>query len=423
MSEIAFWGALALIGYTYAGFPLLVLARARLRPRAHRSADIRPPLSILVAAHDEEDAIGAKLDNVLATDYPADRRQVVVASDGSTDRTVEIARRHVAHGVLVLDLPRVGKAAALDAAAAEATGEILVFTDSNSMFDADALAALVAPFADPEVGGVAGNQVYLKDGRSGGEGERSYWDVDRILKLAESEAGNVISATGAIYAVRRSLFRGVPVGVTDDFAVSTDVVVQGHRLVFAPAAIAREPVAPSSAREYRRKVRIMTRGLTGVALRRELLDPRRHGFYAIQMLTHKLLRRLMVYPLIVLAGASLAAWQHGPIYRLAALGQAAFYGLAAVATLAPGSPVGRHRLGRLAAFFCMVNAAAFEASLNVLRGRRIEQWRPERGDEAAVNDPAAGDAPAAAAPTDGTGERAAQHAAEPAPAPGPETAR
>ena len=165
------------------------------------------------------------------------------------------------------------------------------------------------------------------------KGERGYWDFDRAIKQAESAAGNVISATGAIYAVRRSLFGPVPDGVTDDFATSTAVIAQGRRLVFAPDAIAYEAVGGSAEIEYGRKVRVMTRGLNGVVLRRGLLDPRRHGFYAVQLLSHKVLRRLMAVPLLVLAATALRLARRGPFYLAAAAAQSAVYGLGAAGLL------------------------------------------------------------------------------------------
>jgi hypothetical protein len=167
-------------------------------------------------------------------------------------------------------------------------------------------------------------------------------------------------------------------GVTDDFYTSTAVVVAGRRLVFAEDAAAHEPVASSGAVEYGRKVRIMTRGLRGVAARRSLLDPRRHGFYAIQLLWHKLLRRLMVFPLLAVAITSPVLWRRGRLYRLATLGQAAFYGLAGVGLALRGTSRSSARPLALPAYFCLVNIAALEASLNVLRGRRIDRWEPLR---------------------------------------------
>jgi GT2 family glycosyltransferase len=333
-----------------------------------------------MAAHNEAAAIGPRLDNLVALDYPVDRLEIIVASDGSVDATVEIVGRYRPNGVRVLALDRVGKAEALNAAVAEARGDVLVFTDANTMFEPGALRALVAPFADPQVGGAAGDQRYLPSSGQASEagGERRYWDFDRRIKLAESVAGSTVAATGAIYAIRRELFEPVRAGVTDDFITSTAVVAQGRRLVFVPDAAAWEPVAPSNRLEYRRKVRIMTRGLRGVAARRALLDPRRTGFYAVQLASHKVLRRLMAVPLLVVAVGAPLLWGQGAFYQLATIGAAGVAGLGTIGLGAPRSRVGRHRLAALAAFFLLVNVASLEAIWNLLTGRRIDRWEPRR---------------------------------------------
>jgi glycosyltransferase involved in cell wall biosynthesis len=373
-----FWAAaLAVVG-TYGGFPVLLAGRAFLRSAPFLRAPSEPTVSIIVAARNEVAVIGDKLAALDDLDWPRDRLEVVVCSDGSDDGTDEVVASHEERGVQLIRQPWLGKAAALEAAVARSTGEILVFTDANSHLDRDALRHLTTPFADPGVGGVAGNQRYEAGEGSQGAGERGYWMLDALLKRAESAAGDAISATGALYAVRRELFDGVQVGVTDDFYVSTGVIAKGRRLVFEPAAVAWEPVAASPGREFDRKVRVMTRGLWGVVARRELLDPRRHGFYAVQLLWHKVLRRVMVVPLLVLAVTAPLLWPRGLVYRAATLGQVALYG-AGVAGLA--LPPGRGRLRRaleLPAYFCLVNAAAARALLNVVKGRRIDRWEPGR---------------------------------------------
>ncbi len=384
--EAAFLGALALVAYTYVLFPLLVVARARWRPRPPRTADIAPPVSVIVAAHDEAAQIGDRLANLRALDYPPERLEVVVASDGSTDGTDAIARERAWPGVRVLALPRVGKAAALEAAVAAATGEVLVFTDANTAFAPDAVRRLVRPLADPAVGGVAGDQRYRKAAalHAAGTGEAGYWSVDRWLKRLESDAGSTISATGAIYAIRRPLFQGVPAGVTDDFAVSTSVIAQGYRLVFAPDAVAYEPVAAGSGLEFGRKVRIMTRGLRGVWERRALLDPRRHGFYALQLLSHKVLRRLQVFPLLVVAVTGPLLWSAGWLYRAVTVAEVVGLTLAMIGAAGRDGAVGRRKLFSWPFYFCMVNLAALAAVSNLLRGTRIERWEPRRGGPAAA---------------------------------------
>lgn len=381
MRRLLFWSGAASLGYTLVVFPLLILVRGLLVRRPPRAAHVTPTVSIVVSARNEAAAIGGKLDSLLALEYPPDRVEIIVASDGSDDSTDEIVASYADRGVRLLALPRVGKAVALNRAVETATGEILVFSDANSLFSPDSLIRLVAPFADSEVGGVAGDQRYLP--ASGAIGERSYWSLDRILKEYESRAGNVISATGAIYAIRRALFDPVPEAVTDDFVISTGVIERGSRLVFAGDAVAWEPVSESSDAEFGRKVRIMTRGFRSVIARRALLDPRRHGFYAIQLLSHKVLRRLMAVPLAAVAIGSVALWREGAFYRLLAVLQSVFYAAAAAGLVTRDQPIGRRPFLALPAFFCMVNWAGLLAAVNVLRGRRINRWEPARPPTAA----------------------------------------
>lgn len=374
------YGSLALILYTYLLFPVILLVRALVRPKPFEQRDTEPPVTLVIAAHNEAGAIGDKLDNTMSLDYPAGQLEVLVASDGSDDGTNEIVHRY-ADRVRLLALPRNGKASALNAAIGEAKGEIIVFSDANSTYARDAIRALVRPFADARVGGVAGNQRYRGIGHQPGEGaggEQAYWSFDRLLKVAESRAGNAISATGAIYAIRRSLVGVVPEGVTDDFAVSSSIIAQGYRLVFAPDAIAYESPAASGRGEFGRKVRVITRGLRGVLVRRELLNPFRYGFYALQLFSHKVLRRLMVIPLLLVAGTTGLLWSRGAIYRLAAIAQLVFYALAAAGIALDGSHLGRHRILAAPAYFVMVNAACLVALWNLVRGRRIDRWDSPR---------------------------------------------
>jgi Glycosyltransferase like family 2 len=367
------------VGAVYAGLPLALAVAARLRPAPLRACGAGPrSVSVVIAAHDEAREIAAKLDGVHAQRGDRDL-QVIVASDGSTDRTVDIARSHPSHP-LVLDLPRGGKASALNAAVRAATGDVVVFTDANSRLGDGALDALLAPFADPHVGGVAGDQRY-GDGAGGtARGERDYWSYERRLKRLESAAGNVVSSTGTLHAVRRDLVDVLPDDVTDDFYLSTGVIERGGRLVFAPDAVAWEQPNERVADEYRRRVRIITRGLTGVRRRRQLLDPRRTGPYAVVLAVHKVARRLLFLPMLVALVGGTAARRRGRTWQLLLAAQVMFYATAAVGASAPGSRVGRHRAVALPAHFCAANVAAAHASCNVLRGRTFVTWSPIRSD-------------------------------------------
>jgi cellulose synthase/poly-beta-1,6-N-acetylglucosamine synthase-like glycosyltransferase len=385
MIEVLFWSMVFVIVYTYVLFPLLVFLRGTFLRRPYREEAYEPEVSIVIAARNEAGSITSKLENMLSLDYPASKLEIIVASDGSEDETNTLVGEYAGRRVCLLALPRVGKAQALNAGAAAASGEILAFSDANSMFAPDALRALMKPFSDPAVGGVAGNQCYLPKGSSGivssnlaHDGEESYWNYDRRLKQLESEAGNVISATGSLYAIRRRLFMQVPEGVTDDFVTSTAVIVQGYRLVFAPQAVTYEPIASSSRLEFGRKLRISTRGLQAVLARRVLLNPFRYGFYAVQLFSHKVLRRLVALPLLVLLLISPLLWSQGLIYQLALLGQLALYALVLLGLALRRTHLGGLKIFTYPFYFCMVNFASLLAALNVISGRRIALWEPQR---------------------------------------------
>jgi cellulose synthase/poly-beta-1,6-N-acetylglucosamine synthase-like glycosyltransferase len=363
--------ALILIVTPYALYPVLLWIRAHLAADPTHCGEITPDVDLVICAHNEAQVIAARIENALALDYPPEHLTIWIASDGSTDDTVDIAQTFDPARVRCLDLPRGGKAAALNTCVAAGRAEIIAFSDANSLWRPEALRMLTRSFADDRVGGVAGDQRYVKEG-SNAAGERSYWSFDRALKGWQSRAGSVISATGAIYAVRRELFQPAPPDATDDFMVSTGVIAQGKRLVFEQDAIALESPASDDG-EYRRKVRILTRGMRAVYYRRELLRPSRSGFYSVQLLLHKLWRRLTWIPLLLLLPAPLFA-ADGIFQAAVAVGVVGLLGFG-ISGLARAS-LRRFKLVDIAAYVLMVNAACAVATYNALRGHRVSHWKP-----------------------------------------------
>ena len=376
---VLFWLAVSTIAYTLALFPLIVLGRGRFAARPHLETDVAPTLSVIIAAHNEEAELPSKLANVLAVDYPSDRLEVIVASDGSTDRTVELARSVAGDRATVLDLPRSGKAGALNAALELASGDVIVFTDANSMLAPGTLRALARPFADPAVGGVAGNQVYTESDSGAVAGELAHWNFDRAMKSAASRAGSVVSATGALYGVRRELVPPVIDGVTDDFYVSTGVIAAGRRLVFAPDAIVHEPVTSSVDEEFGRKRRVMTRGFRSVLARRELLNPLRFGWNSVQLFTYKVLRRLLAVPIVTIGITSIVLRRRHPVYAIVAAAQVAFWTAAGIGYVGRSSRLGARRVLSVPTFVAMGLVASVRAAVDVLIGREVKQWTPGRG--------------------------------------------
>ncbi len=379
MRKTVFWGSLGLILYSYVGFPILVVLRGLLRQRPVRMADIAPSVSLVIAAYNEESRIADRINNALALEYPREQLEIVIASDGSTDKTNEIVASFADTGVRFLPLQRQGKIPVLNTAVAETTGEILLFSDATTMFAPDALRILVRSFADPEVGAVGGRQLYVTGNASGGAsiGERLYWNFDRLLKLSQSKSGSMIAAGGAMYALRRELFRPIPVGVLDDHVISTLAIAQGYRLVFEPNALAYQTIAANDTAEFRRKVRVIVQGLYTLWTQRELFNPLRYGFYSVQLFSHKLLRWSVAWPLIVLAVVSPSLYPAGRLYKAALQGQLLLYGCAVSALLLRRTRFAQLKMFKLLAipyYFCMVNYAALCAWMQLLSGKRVVMW-------------------------------------------------
>jgi cellulose synthase/poly-beta-1,6-N-acetylglucosamine synthase-like glycosyltransferase len=381
---VGFWLAVASLTYVYAGYPALVAAVGWLRRRDVNKKPITPSVTLIIAAYNEEEGIGQRLGNALTMDYPPDALEIIVASDGSTDGTEEIVQRYADHGVRLLKLPRRGKIYALNTAATQARGEILLFSDANSICEPQALRKLVQNFADVEVGGVVGNTGYtLSSGsESSSRGERLYWNYDSCLKQLESLSGSVVSAHGGMYAIRRDLYRSVPdPAVTDDFAISTAVVEQGRRLVFESEARSYEVAVAKAGREFQRRIRLMTRGLRALLLRKRLLNPFRYGFYSVALFSHKVLRRFQAVGLLILFASSLALGPSGGLYSSAFVAQVAFYGAAGAGYLLRRTQLGHRTYLYVPFFYCMANAAALLAVAKLMLGERIALWEPQRHGE------------------------------------------
>jgi glycosyltransferase involved in cell wall biosynthesis len=341
LTAVAFWLSLAALGYIYAGYPLLVWLRARHRPAPHTRAPIEPSVSILVIANNEEDRIGARIANLLALDYPADRLEIVVASDGSTDGTVERAAAFESAAVespATFESPNVrvrqfdtrrGKAAVLNAVTPTLRGEILVLADARQLFSTGTLRALVANFADPAVGAASGKLMLTADGslEAAGSGCAFYWRYETFIRSMEARRDSTVGATGAIYAIRRRLFERLPEDtVLDDVVVPIRIAAKGYRVVFEPDAVAYDRAAGTARQELSRKIRTIAGNFQLFSREPWLLAPWRNRLW-FQTVSHKGLRLLLpLFHGAAMAGA--IALADDAIYRLAVIAQVAFYGAA-----------------------------------------------------------------------------------------------
>jgi cellulose synthase/poly-beta-1,6-N-acetylglucosamine synthase-like glycosyltransferase len=313
--EVLFWASIGLIVYAHVGYPLLLAAVSRLfgrDPEPPPEGFELPRVTLIVAAYDEEDVIEAKVANAVELDYPRERLEVVVASDGSKDRTAELAR--AAGADRVLELPRGGKVAALNAAVRETEGEIVAISDANSFWTPDALRRLVARFADERVGYACG-QVRFSGGE-GGNQEGLYWRYEMAVRGSESRLAGVTAGNGAIYAVRREAYVELHPSRGQDIGFPFELTKRGWRAVYEPAALATEKMAPTVEGEFKRKRRMMW-GLWDVMLRWGMLDPRGYSpAYALEIYSHRLLRYLTPWLHLIALGANAALLGEGAVYAV-----------------------------------------------------------------------------------------------------------
>ena len=382
MMELLFWLLLATVVYVYGGYPLalyVVTRSERSRAQANETS-LRPSVTMLISAYNEESCIAAKLENCLELDYPKEHLEIIVISDASSDRTDEIVSGYAERGVRLLRMEgRGGKTVGLNAAVAEAVGEIIVFSDANAMYQEDAIIALTRPFADPSVGAVVGEQAYTEPDTESGESESLYWRYETAIKELESIKGSVVGGDGAIYSVRKSLYEPMRADALSDFVNPLQVVRAGYRCVYDRRAIAFEETAEDFGKEFRRKVRIVNRAWRAMLGMKEMLNPVRYGTFAIKLWSHKMLRWLVPFFLVGLVVVNLLILDEGAIYWLALLGQIVFYMLAAAGWLQRDSD---HLSTPLSVpyYFCLVNIASAQGIIDAFKGETYTTWSTPRNE-------------------------------------------
>jgi poly-beta-1,6-N-acetyl-D-glucosamine synthase len=327
---LTFWVCAALLVYVYLGYPALAWARAALAPPPALGIAAPPVVSVIVVAHDEADRIAARIDNLLALDYPRDRLEILIASDGSTDGTASLVQAYAQEGVSVHAFAaRRGKAAVLNDVVPRASGAIVVLADARQRFEPDTVRALTRPFADPAVGAVSGELILTEtpDCPTVGCGVGFYWRYEKLIRKSESRVDSTVGATGAVYAIRRELFEPIPEDtLLDDVLIPLHIVRRGYRVLFEPAARAWDRVAASAEEELARKVRTLAGNFQLFWRAPWLLDPRRNRIW-LATVSHKGLRLLgpVLHTGAFVASAALADVS---FYAAALVAQAAFYGMA-----------------------------------------------------------------------------------------------
>ncbi len=385
------WLSIGVIFYAYVGYGVLIALLARFFGRpTKRDSNYRPKVTTLIAAYNEEDVIEAKILNCLEQSYPTELHEIIIASDGSSDRTPEIVEKYASHNVILIHRPRSGKMATVNRAMLQATGEIIVLSDANNMYNREAVANMVRHFADPKVGCVGGAKRILKSEESpSSSAEGLYWKYEDFLKRADTTFDSMVGAAGEIYAIRRELYNPPPADcLLDDFIISMEIAEKGFRVLYDPEAISSEGGSASLRDEFKRRSRIFCGGFQSVFRLPGLLNPA-HGRLWFQYVSHRVLRWVVtpfLVPLVFILNMLLL--RDKPFYKLMMVGQVIFYllGLAGLRQLDKKGECKPRLLLYPPAYFMFIHLAELAGFKRWVSQRQTGVW--ERSKRTATASPA-----------------------------------
>ncbi len=384
--EVLFYGALTALVYTYVGYPLLVFMIAKLFPKKNKTGEFEPTVTFLITAYNEEESLAQKLEDTLNLDYPSDKLEILVASDGSNDRTDEIATEFESRGVrLFRQEGRKGKTYTQNKAVEQAAGEIILFSDATTKYNPDVLKKLTPLFSDESVGCAAGKLVYVDRSESAvGKGAKSYWGYETFLKQNESDACSLIGASGCLYAVRKSAYRPMYPEACSDFLICSLLYEQGLRSVYVPEAVCKEITNRTPSSELTMRTRVVSQTFTDLWRNRGMMNPFKSGFYAIQLISHKLFRYMAPLFLLLIFLTSLFLAPNDSFFAVVLIMQSVFYALGAAALFL--ERIGK-RSGPLSVilYFLIANIASIAGFYKFLIGEQYASWEPIRKNTGAGN--------------------------------------
>lgn len=376
--QAAFWVLLLIASYSYFIYPLCLLFMRGVAARPYAAAECLqswPSVSLIIAAHNEQQHIATKLDNALALDYPREKLELIVVSDGSDDGTDEIVQTYADRGVTLLRSDDwVGKERAQLLAIEAAKGSILVFSDAGTQIAADAVRRMAAYFEDPDIAAVSSEDRFMSsDGSVAGEG--LYVQYEMGLRRLESELGGLVGLSGSFFAARAAVVDGQwDVDTTSDFNTAFACARRGQRAVTAPDVLGYYRDLAEPAAEYRRKVRTVIHGVAGLMRHRDMLNTFRYGWFSFQLWSHKVSRWVVPWALLLLFLVNFAVYAEAPVYRWLLWSQCVFYGIAVAAHVI--RPLRDHAIARIVYFFVLVNISIAEALLRYIGGQRMVRWKP-----------------------------------------------
>lgn len=382
IAQIIFWIASVALIYTYIGYPLFVYLVSLVFPKGIAKNEFEPKVTVLITAYNEEKAIRKKLENTLKIEYPKDKFEILVASDGSSDKTDEIVKEFADIGVrLFHQAGRKGKTYTQNKAVEKATGEIILFSDATTDYKPNVVREILPNFADEDVGCVAGKLIYVDNVDSDvGKGAKSYWNYETFIKESESRACSLIGASGCLYAVRKSAYQPMYSEACSDFLICTVVYRQGLRSVYEPNAVCMEETNNRTDKEMKMRVRVISQTFTDLWRNRGMLNPINSGFYAIELISHKLFRYSVPIFLVIILFASAILAFSSIIFTVVFILQLAFYFMAFLAWVLEKLGM---RLGVLSIplYFVLTNFASMIGFYKFLIGERYANWEPIRETE------------------------------------------
>jgi cellulose synthase/poly-beta-1,6-N-acetylglucosamine synthase-like glycosyltransferase len=377
-AEILFWIAIGCVAFAYVGYSLSIILIGLFVRRKLKRADIEPTITFLITAYNEEKNLAAKIEGTLALDYPPEKLEIIVASDGSTDRTDEIAHSFAARGVRLVRVEgRVGKTETQNQAVRQARHDIIIFSDATTQYEKQALRKIVRNFADPEVGAVSGRYEYFNPtGAAIGVGSVLFWKYENFIKRTQTRIHTITGCCGCIYSVRRAAYQPLPAEIISDLCEPLAVLSQGYRIVFEPDAIAFEETTEKTSEEFNMRVRVAVRGMRGLLFMKKLFNPFKFGFVSYQLFGHKVMRWMVpVFALIAFAANTFLL--DGTFYQVTFALQSAFYLLAALGYL--GTRWNFRLLPMSVPLFVVtVNLAMLTAMWRVMKGVRAVTWETVR---------------------------------------------
>lgn len=383
MFEVIFWVMLNVLLFIYIGYPVLTkILAALMRKKVEKDSAYQPSITILIAAYNEAECIVDTLNNKVSLNYPADKLEILVVSDESEDGTDELVKEFAKTSKIPVSLyrqvPRAGKTSGLNMLFDKAKGDLLAFSDANSLWDENALQVMASNFADESVGYVTGKMVYITpEGSMIGDGCSSYMKYENWLREQETLIGSVVGVDGGVDMIRRSLFEKLNADQLPDFVQPLKVVEKGARVVYEPEALLKEYALNDPEKEYKMRVRVSLRAIWALSDLRNLLNPFKYGVFALQLISHKLLRYMAFVPLVLVFLANLVLLDNSLFYAFCFLGQLGFYILAWLGS--KGDEKYNSVAYKLPYYFVLLNLASAQAFIKYLKGEKQVIWKPREG--------------------------------------------